>query len=142
MVVMMVPSAVGSAAASSMGVIGGNRQPPGSRELMPTLIIGAHRPAVPDVRANGLSSAAMPWEDSARNEMAAHTALKPDVTLDVVYTQSPCCMRFGSSDYDQYPRGGVLQLAIPRRSLGRAHSIYILVHRHSGGHTCSDAHGC
>lgn len=77
---------------------------------MLTLIIGAHRPAVPDVRANGLSSAAMPWEDSARNEMAAHTALKPDVTLDVVYTQSPCCLRFGSSDYDQYPRGGCCSL--------------------------------
>lgn len=93
-----------------MGVIGGNRQPLGSGELMPALMIGAHRPAVPDVRANGLSSAAMPWEDSARNEMAAHTALKPDVTLDVVYTQSPCCMRFGSSDYDQYPRGGCCSL--------------------------------
>lgn len=79
MVVMMVPSAVGSAAASSIGVIGGNRQLPGSRELMPILMISAHRPAVPDVRANGLSSAAMPWEDSARNEMAAHTALKSDV---------------------------------------------------------------
>lgn len=64
MVVMMVPSAVGPAAASSIGVIGGNRQPPGSGELMPTLMIGAHRPAVPDVRVNGLSSAAMPWEDS------------------------------------------------------------------------------
>lgn len=36
-----------------------------------------------------------------RNEMAA--PLKPSVTPDVVYTQSPCCMRFGSSDYDQYP---------------------------------------
>lgn len=35
--------------------------------------------------------------------MVAHTALKPDVTLDVVYTQPPCCMRFGSSGYDQYP---------------------------------------
>lgn len=64
-VAMMVPSAVGSAAASSIGVIGGNRQPPGFGELMPTLMIGAHRPALPDVRANGLSSAAMPWEDSA-----------------------------------------------------------------------------
>lgn len=53
-VVMMVPSAVGSATASSIGVIGGNRQPPESGELMPTLMIGAHRPAVPDVRANGL----------------------------------------------------------------------------------------
>lgn len=64
MVVMMVPSAVGSAAAASLiGVIGGNRQPPESGELMPTLMIGAL--AVPDVRANGLSSAAMPWEDSA-----------------------------------------------------------------------------
>lgn len=49
--------------------------------------------------------------------MAAHTALEPDVTPDVVYTQSPCCMRCGSSDYDHYPRG-LLQLAIPRRSLG------------------------
>lgn len=64
-IVMIVPSAVGSAAASSIGVIGGNRQPPESGELMPTLMIGAHRPAVPDVRANGLSSAAMPWEVSA-----------------------------------------------------------------------------
>lgn len=43
-------------------------------------------------------------------------ALKSDVTPDVVYIQSPCCMRSGRSDYDQYPRG-VLQLAIPRRSL-------------------------
>lgn len=42
-----------------------------------------------------------------RNEMAAHTALKSDVTPDVVYTQSPYCMRCGSSDYDRYPRGGV-----------------------------------
>lgn len=29
--------------------------------------------------------------------------LKPSVTLDVVYTHSPFCMRFGSSDYDRCP---------------------------------------
>lgn len=49
--------------------------------------------------------------------MAAHTASEPDVTPDVVYTQSPSCMRCGSSDMTRILEG-LLQLAIPRRSLG------------------------
>lgn len=88
------------------GVIGGNRQPPGSRELMPMLMMGTDRPAVPDVRAqrpviggNAVGGLGTAW--------TAHTALEADVAPDVVYTQSPYCMRHGSSDYDQYPRGAV-----------------------------------
>lgn len=65
MVIMMVRSASDRQLHHHLGLIGGNRQPPGSRGLMPTLMIGADRPAVPDVRSNGLSSAAMPWVDSA-----------------------------------------------------------------------------
>ncbi len=49
--------------------------------------------------------------------MVAHTALEPDVAPDVVYTQPPCCCgvapRIMASILE-----GLLQLAIPRRSLG------------------------
>lgn len=110
MVVMMVPSAVGSAAASSIGVIGGNRQPPGSRELMPTLIIGAHRPAVPDVRGQRPVIGGNAVGGLGTERDGGPYGVKTRCTLDVVYTQSPCCMRFGSSDYDQYPRGGCCSL--------------------------------
>lgn len=74
---------------------------------MPTLMIGAHRPAVPDVQRPVIGGNAVGGLGPVPNEMAARTALKPSVSLHVVYTHSPYGMRFGSSDYHQYPRGGV-----------------------------------
>ncbi|WP_426420388.1 hypothetical protein [Bradyrhizobium genosp. A] len=117
---------VGSAAPSSFG-IGGNRQPPG---LMPTLMIGADRPAVPDVLRQRpvIGSIAMGGLGTARNKTAAHTALEPDVARTWSAPQSVSCIRYGSSDYAGIVEGP-LQLAIARRSLGFGQSIYTSIAR-------------
>lgn len=108
MVVMMVSSASDGQLHHDLG----NRRQPAAASIPRThgdvddrrrSAGGSWRPGQrPVIGGNAVGGLGTP-----RNEMAAHTASEPDVTPDLVYTQSPSCMRCGSSNYDQYPRGAV-----------------------------------